>query len=323
MYTKTKLRSKQDPNKFEKVYAELENLYNDNLRAGEIKLNKRNSLAAALIITATILLLVILIQTIIEPNTINITLVAIAVGLIFITPLLYIKQSSDETSFPRRFKEIIIGTLIRNFGKNLVLNPENIDKEEIIQKYKAAGYEVYSIKYHSHIDDVITGNLNNGKHIRMSEAHFQRYSGKRTIHLFGGMFIETTLSKSIKDEIRVLLPSFDEIYNLDSCTKVELDHHEFENIFNVYTTNQISAVQLLTSEALEKLTSLRNDYGMNFDFVIKGNKLFIRLETGTMFETAVQRSKLHKEDILAYYSILSYIELLVNELNNIIDTSSI
>jgi hypothetical protein len=250
-------------------------------------------------------------------------LVSAAVITILAAPLLYIKQSSEETSFPRRFKEMIIGTLIRKFGKNLVLNPEIIDKQEIIQTYKNIGYEVYRTNYlYSRIDDVITGNLTSGKQIKMSEAHFEKSSGKSSTSIFGGLFIETTLSKNVKDEIRVLLPTI-EVYNLKGFNKVELDNSEFEKLFNVYTTDKITTLQLLTSETLEKLISLRNDYGMNYDFVIKGNKLYIRLETGIMFESGVHRSKLHKEDMLVYYSILNYVDLLITEINKIVDESNI
>lgn len=322
MYTKTKLRSKQDPNKFEQIYAELENIYQDNFKEGERKLHRRNSIAATLIIIGTILLILVLIQTIIVPNTLDTKLLSAAVITILAAPLLYIKQSSEETSFPRRFKELIIGTLIRKFGKNLILNPEVVDKKNIIETYKEIGYEIYRTDCYSYVDDVITGSLNNGKQVKISETRFQKRRDKNIVEIFGGLFIETTLNKNIKDEIRVLLPT-GELYKLANCTKVELDHSNFEKLFNVYSENKITAVQLLTSDALEKLVSLRNDYDMNYDLVIKGNKLYIRLEVGGMFDTGSHRNKLHKEDILVYYSILNYVDLLITEINKIVDESNI
>ena len=41
MYTKTKLRSKQDPHKFEQIYAELENIYEINFADTAKKVNNR------------------------------------------------------------------------------------------------------------------------------------------------------------------------------------------------------------------------------------------------------------------------------------------
>ncbi len=322
MYTKSKLRRKQDPNKFEPIYAELENIYQINFAETEKKLNKRTSIAAVLLITATILLFLTLIQTIIIPNVLYPLPVIIAIILILLTPLTYLNQSNEETSFSRRFKELIIATLIKKFGKNLMLNPETIDKKTIIQLYKDLGYETSNLDFYSNVDDVIVGNLNNGKQIRMSEAIFRKSSGKNTVVIFGGLFIESNLSKSINDEIRVLL-SGTELYNLGNCNKLELDNSEFEKIFNVYTKNKVVTAQILTSEVLERLTTLRTDYGMNFDFIIKGDKLYIRLEVGSMFETASQRNKLHKEDILIYYSILNYVDLLITELNKMVDEASI
>ena len=60
MYTKSKLRSKQDPNKFEAIYTKLENIYNIRLKDKENERNKKaNSLnpiiTINLIIAATML----------------------------------------------------------------------------------------------------------------------------------------------------------------------------------------------------------------------------------------------------------------------------
>ncbi len=44
MYTKTKLRRKQDPNKFEPIYTELENIYQNNFKETERKLHKEDIL---------------------------------------------------------------------------------------------------------------------------------------------------------------------------------------------------------------------------------------------------------------------------------------
>ena len=55
MYTKSKLRSKQDPNKFEQIYAELENIYNIRLKDKENERNKKaNSLNPIIIINLVI-----------------------------------------------------------------------------------------------------------------------------------------------------------------------------------------------------------------------------------------------------------------------------
>ena len=167
------------------------------------------------------------------------------------------------------------------------------------------------------VDDVIVGNLNNDRKIQISEVSFKESS---TCTLFNGLFIETTLNTDTRSDIRFISNS-NESLRLGNCTKLKTNNPNFAKEFNVYTNNLEITCSLLTRYVMEKLVMLRTEYGMNYDFVIKNNKLYIRLVTGQLFETSLRRSKLSKEDLLVYYSILNYIELLVNEINKIVDDS--
>ncbi len=322
MYTKTKLRRMQDPDKFEQIYAELENIYEVNFAETGKKVNKKISIVAALMILGTALLLITLIQSTKGMEAINMKIPIIAIALVALSPAIIIFSSNDELNFARNFKKVILGSFIKSFGKNLLFNSETTDRKSILNSYKETGYETSPLNFYSHIDDVIEGKLTNNKHIRLSELSIKKSGGKNNITLFEGLFLETTLDKNIKADIRVVLPTM-ELLTLGNCTKLELDNSNFEKLFNVYTDNKIITAQLLTSEHLENLTKLRTDYGMNYDFVIHGNKLCIRLEVGSMFESASQRNKLHKEDIFVYYCILNYLVTLIDELNRMVNESSL
>lgn len=172
------------------------------------------------------------------------------------------------------------------------------------------------------VDDVIMGNLNNDKQVRISETRFKKQGTEGSAVLFSGLFIETTLNTNTRSDIR-LISNKVELLRLDNCTEFKTNNLSFEKEFNVYTDNPTITAKILTSAVMEKLILLRTEYGMNYDFVIKGNKLYIRLVTGALFETALQRSTLNKEDLLIYYSILNYVDLLITEIDKIIDASNI
>jgi len=104
---------------------------------------------------------------------------------------------------------------------------------------------------------------------------------------------------------------------------IELDNTEFKNKFNAYTDNNIMTFQLLTSDILEQLKECYEKYGMLFEFLIKENKLYARIETGLMFESINIKNTLNKEDTFIYYSVLNFTLELLKKIYNIIESSEI
>ncbi len=321
MYTKTKLRRKQDPNKFEQIYAELENIYEVNFADTAKKVNNRLKVAIFTLIIATILLLITLIQVTMSNGTIDWRIAIAGVALILFSPLIYIGRSNEEKNFVKDFKMLILDNLVKSFSKGLTFHPVSNDKNNILESYKDAGFDISQLPYYSTVDDVIDGKLSNGKSIRISELWLRKRSGDNTTTIFQGLFVETDVSKSINSDL-CIIDQYSGLVDTSRYTQLKLESSEFEKLFNVYTDNQITAAQLLTSDTLTKLSKLREDYGMVFDIIIKNNKLYVRFNVGGMFESIQQKNRLDKEDTFVYYSIINYILLVVDEINNIVNETA-
>lgn len=322
MYTKTKLRRKQDPNKFEQIYAELENIYEINFADIAKKVNNRLKTIIFVMIIATILLLITLIQATTGTGTIDVRIPIIGIALILLSPLIYTGRTPEEKNFVKDFKMTILDKLVKSFSKELTFHPVSDDKNSILDCYKEIGFDISQSPYYSIVDDVIDGKMSNGNPIRISELLLRKRSGDDTVTIFQGLFVETDLAKNTYANICVI-DQHKALVDAKNYTKLELESSEFEKLFNVYTNNHIAAAQLLTSDTLTKLSKLCEDYGMIFDFVIKNNKLYIRFEVGNMFESIQQKNRLDKEDTFVYYSIINYILLVVDEINKIVDESGI
>ena len=322
MYTETKLRSAQDPNKFEKIYSDLENIFEINFSDILKRVEKRLKVVVSILMVATMLLMVIFAQSVMNNGTFNYKLAIVVGGLVFLVPVIFICRSKDEKNLTKNFKSTILDKLVKIFSKNLTFYPIAPDKNNVLNNYKELEFAISKLNIYSNVGDVIQGKLPNDKEARMSELHLSKKHGKTYITLFSGLFVETTLNKSINSSLYVVEQNTD-LSNLTRYTKLELESSEFENLFNVYTDNKIIATQFLTSDTLNLLSKLRIDYGMDFDFVIKGNKLNIRFHSANLVDIFSKNNKLNKEYIFLYYCILNYVMLVIDEINKIVDETEL
>lgn len=101
--------------------------------------------------------------------------------------------------------------------------------------------------------------------------------------------------------------------------KVELDSQEFEKNFNVYCTDKIIALQLLTADIMQLLINFKYEINMNYEITIKNSNIYIRFMSGKMFENAnVFKFSLDKKMLYKYYKILDFSFTLTNILLDLI-----
>lgn len=75
-------------------------------------------------------------------------------------------------------------------------------------------------------------------------------------------------------------------------------------------------MQVLTSDMMEKLANINEKYGMYYNVVIKGQKLYISFGVGEILST----SYLNKEKIFVGYSILNYILDVISIVNRAVNS---
>lgn len=184
-------------------------------------------------------------------------------------------------------------------------------------EFEEAEFENYDI-YNA--EDLIQGTLKNNCKFAMSEVLTQdKYTDSdgntRYLTIFSGLFakIETPkpfnallyLRKDRKDKnflsraITFKLP-FDKL-------RIQLDSQEFEKIFDVYASDQIIAMQLLTADIMQDLTQFYNEMKIDYEVTIKENSLYIRFWCGKMFETAkLNKFSLDRNTLYKYYKMLDF-----------------
>ena len=95
---------------------------------------------------------------------------------------------------------------------------------------------------------------------------------------------------------------------------------EFEKYFDIKATNQILGMQLLTHEVMELLVDFLKTAQIQFDISIYNSTMYIRFETGSMFELAsIKKGAFDKKTLERYYNILSFTYTLSKYIINIIE----
>ena len=55
-----------------------------------------------------------------------------------------------------------------------------------------------------------------------------------------------------------------------------MDSSEFENLFYVYSDNSIVAMQILTSDIMEKLVAFEKRLDIHYELIVTGTEVFMR-----------------------------------------------
>lgn len=189
------------------------------------------------------------------------------------------------------FKEQIIKKMINNFfGETQYYYNKGILEKD----YNEAEYnEPYDIFVS---DDYIQAKIDNRYTINIADVNTQKWEEKSDggyyrYRVFHGLFTKIILNEGINCKLRITSNKNNEKLHKD---KVEMDYSDFENNFNVFSTDKIIAMQLLTSDVMEELLKFKNIIKDDFDIFIEQNNLYLRFHCGNMFEMDLIQSSLNK-----------------------------
>lgn len=185
-----------------------------------------------------------------------------------------------------------------NLHHNIGLSPIVWDEAE---------FERYDI-YHS--EDLIKGVLKNNCKFEMSEVLTEDRDTDKD-----GNAIYSTIFSGLVAKIETPKPFNTLLYiRKNSSSKLpfdklrtQLDSPEFEKMFDVYASDRIIAMQLLTADIMQDLMQFRNEMKMNYELTIKENSIYIRFWCGEMFEPAhLKKFSLDKRTLYKYYRMLNF-----------------
>ena len=251
-----------------------------------------------------------------QNETIAVATVAIMIGLIlgiiaknilfifiFVPAIvIYLILVSKDITYKKMYKEKIIGVFVKEYSPTLEFLPNSgISKAT----YHSGEFEKFD-RYFT--EDLITGTLDNGYKINMGEVKTQRESRDEEGHvtyttIFHGLFSEIELENYMPAEIKIRKNT---ISLFDGKDKVEMNSSEFEKIFNVYATDKMIAMQLLSSDVIEMFINFKEKNKIVPEITIKNNHLYIRFATGEIFETSILKNALDFDTLLKYYNVINF-----------------
>lgn len=293
---------------------------NNNIMSKWDELRKKNKKIN--LITILILLIIdILVLFILKISTNSIF--SIIMADVFIYIIIYvIFEGRDISQFNNDYKENVISKMLENFITNLDYVPSKRMPSYIYDEAKYGGY--YN-KYSS--DDYLEGTIN-GQKIIMADLLVQEETTHTdsdgietsdTKTIFNGLFGKIELNKSINSNLKITRNHGISLFNKN---KIEMDSYDFEKTFNVYSDNNIIAMQLLTADIQEDILDLYNKYKINFDIIVMNNKMYVLFNTGNMFEV-FSNKKNPNEMLEKYFEIMKFIYKLVDKILKTIENTQI
>lgn len=235
----------------------------------------------------------------------------------FIIIILYIAFSGNRKKYSKLFKEKVIRTFVKEYSSSLEYLPsKGIDELSYVKGEFERPDRFFS-------EDLITGTLEDGNRISMSEVESEIESrdsdgNVEYLTVFYGLFAEIKLNKTILANIKIRKNSLTLIKPKD---KIEMDSSEFEKIFNVYGTEPIITMQLLTADVMQMLIDFKEQNKFTPEITIKENNMYIRFNTGEVFEANMLKKALDYDTLLKYYNIINFtLELTEKILKNIKET---
>ena len=232
-----------------------------------------------------------------------------AIGALVYTFTAMLITASKRREFRANFKRQIIEKIVKKHGLNY-------DKD------LGLGLDEFFTIYDCRVDewsseDLVEGDID-GISVKFSDFYAAKKVKKKnsteTVVLFRGVLFKADFNKT--------LSSITQISHINSRNlaiygkKANMDDVRFEEMFDVYTTDQIGSRYALSPALMEKFTLLCLRLDAPVNAVFKDNQIFIAVETWRDdFEPDIRRSLINNETIALYESEIASFTQIIKELN--------
>ncbi len=232
-----------------------------------------------------------------------------AIGALVYTFTAMLITASKRREFRANFKRQIIEKIVKKHGLSY-------------DKNRGLGLDDFFTIYDCRVDewsseDLVEGDID-GVSVKFSDFYAAKRVKKKnsteTVVLFRGVLFKADFNKT--------LSSITQISHVNSRNlaiygkKANMDDVRFEEMFDVYTTDQIGARYALSPALMEKFTQLCLILGVPVNAVLKDSQIFIAVETWRDdFEPQLGKSLMDEATIAAYESEIESFTQIVKELN--------
>ena len=217
--------------------------------------------------------------------------------------------ASKRREFRAKFKRQIIENIVKKHGLSY-------DKD------RGLGLDDFFTIYDCRVDEwsseeLVEGDID-GVSVKFSDFYaakkVKKKNGTETVVQFQGVLFKADFNKK--------LSSITQIAHVNSRNlaiygqKANMDDARFEEIFDVYATDQIGARYALSPALMENFTLLCLRLDAPVNAVFKNNQIFIAVETWRDdFEPDIRKSLINNETIALYESEIAGFTQIVKELN--------
>ncbi|MGR8978548.1 MAG: DUF3137 domain-containing protein [Gammaproteobacteria bacterium] len=241
----------------------------------------------------------------------------------------FFRFDQKKRNYAWDFKNLIISELIKLIDVNLVYYPEQLVSE---WEYREADIFRNSIDRYQG-DDLVEGTLG-ATHCRFSEIHHQEKKesvdskGRRQtrwVTIFKGIFFVADFNKHFQGRTYVFpdaagsflgIGKLFEKWSMNRGELVELENPEFEELFTVYSTDQIESRYILSPALMERLVNFRRKADVKMHIAFIHSKLFLALSVReNLFEPKIFSSGINSGYLKDYFRYLELAAGIVEDLN--------
>ncbi len=299
---------------FEEIYTEVYDECINNLKEVRNKLGK---------FVSGILLVLVVINVIVGIVAEYKSLLTISISLSVLVLLVFLKNA--HKIYSQKYKEFVIVSLVKKYNQGLSFDSKS---GLAVIDYRMSNFDNTFKEYYS--EDRIYGTLEDGTVIQSSEvttydvSHYVDSNGENKTsktQTFRGYYGVIKLSKNPALDITILDDNFTKKY---SKKRVEVDSLEFEKFYDCITNDRVQAMEIFTSDLIEKYIDIRNVNKYLFEVKINNNMLYFRYKCGDVFEAPAFGLGLNKDFVRKYYKLIFYplevIEETVKHIYSYVDT---
>ena len=310
-YKQSKIKKTKISYQFKELYDYIESEY-----ASELEKNRKNllkSIIICIILFIISFILYIFLDKLLDFNTKNAQKI---LGIVFIPAVMYFiyKYKKYNEIYVENYKDKIIKNFVTYINNNL--NYHQYGGKHLFNYYLDAKFD--DKNFNSFVtDDYIEGFNENNTKIEMCNIAIENVNdnGEFLNLSYEGIFSITKLNIYLSEELRIKKNS----YSLkNNYNKVEMDSKEFEKYFDVYSNSNILAMEILTHDIMEELVQFYTTYKIKFELVIKNDNIYIRFDTGVMFEPNILKKSNDMNVLWVYYNILVFVTNLTIKINKLL-----
>lgn len=221
----------------------------------------------------------------------------------------FIWKTVSSLSYSKVYREQVIKTVIKNYNSDWQYEPNSGISSKT---YRIGNFEGYS-SYHS--EDLITGMIS-GYRFSLSDVHTEREStdsdgNTSSYTVFLGPVAVIELNK-LNDFS--LIVSTDKVKLFDKKDYIELDNQLFEEKYDVFTSDKVAALRILTPSLMDKILELYNSFGYFYEFRLISGLLFFRFHSDSLFEPHPNNIEKEALSIAYYFKMLDGMTEIIEEI---------